>query len=119
MKASISQTLQRHLPGPLTLQALIALCVLLFALSPATGGTALYLPFGPDTSARTVAWSRAHGANLVAPGPYSGAFFLQIPSGNLTGAALSNGALLISVPEFLCGSKPPRETGSKKMAIQT
>ncbi len=100
---------RRLLPSPLTLQAILALIILLIALTPATSGTALYLPLGPASAARTIAWSQAHGARLLGAGPYQGAFFLHVPGKNLSGAALGNGAVLLSVPEFLCGAPAPEK----------
>lgn len=80
---------------------------MLVALSPAEGGAAIYLPLDGSGAAHTVAWSRQRGAEVVAPGPYEGAFILRIPQDHLAMEALKQGALLISVPEFLCGSPDP------------
>lgn len=101
--------LKRMLPNPLVLQGMLAAVVFLFALTPSTGGTALYLPLAPARPAQTLAWSQAHGARPLAAGPYAGAFFLHVPSSQLTASALRDGALLVSVPEFLCGSTAPNK----------
>ena len=92
------------LTSPLALQGLVALVALMFALSPMRGGTAIYLPMYDAGIANTIAWSRDHGASLISPGPYDGAFIMRTGAQTSTTAALSHGALLISVPEFLCGS---------------
>ena len=113
MHVRLPVSLHKVLPSPMAVQALLALGVLLIALSPASRGTALYLPLTATSPARTVAWSRTHGAALVAPGPYRGSFFVRVPADNLTGEALQNGALLFAVPEFLCGS--PAQT---KLALE-
>ncbi|TYC86874.1 hypothetical protein [Novosphingobium sp. BW1] len=113
MQVRLPDPLCKILPGPMAVQAILALGVLLIALSPASHGTALYLPLTATSPARTVAWSRAHGAALVAPGPYRGSFFIRVPTGNLTGEALQSGALLFVVPEFLCGR--PAQT---KLALE-
>ncbi|MCJ2181623.1 hypothetical protein MTR62_02700 [Novosphingobium sp. 1949] len=99
-----------RLPGPLAIQAMIALCVLLAALSPVAGGAALYLPLGATRPAQTIAWSRAHGASLIGPGPTAGSFYVRVPSGPLFAAALRDGAVLLAVPEALCGAPDPQQT---------
>ncbi|CDO37656.1 MULTISPECIES: hypothetical protein [Novosphingobium] len=107
MAQSLRSLLSRCLPGPLALQGIVAGLVLIVALSPSEGGAAIYLPFDGSGAARTVAWSRERGAEVVARGPYEGAFILRIPQGHHAMEALRQGALLISVPEFLCGSPDP------------
>jgi len=98
---------QRFVPSPLLLQGLIAAAVMAVALSPAQGGAALYLPLPGGAAGATVGWSRAHGAELLGSGPYQGALFLRVPDGSLGFAALRRGALLIAVPESLCGAPAP------------
>ncbi|WP_156135452.1 hypothetical protein [Novosphingobium malaysiense] len=108
MTVQFSAAVKRVSPSPLALQGIIAVIALAFALSPARGGTALFLPFGGGT-ANAIAWSRENDARLLAPGPYRGAFIIRVNGGSDTLAAFSSGALLISVPEFLCG-RPETET---------
>ncbi|GGN44661.1 MAG: hypothetical protein CMH85_08260 [Novosphingobium sp.] len=109
MPLKISTTLKRLLPSPLALQGVVAVIALAFALSPAHGGTALYLPLDGSDTANAVAWSRQNGARLLAPGPYDGAFIIRVNASKDALSAYSSGALLISVPEFLCGG-PETET---------
>lgn len=104
MKHSRFSNWTRFLPGPLATQGIIAAIVMTAAMTPATGGAALYLPLMGNDKTTAISWSQAHHAELVGPGPYEGAFILRIPSGSLAVEALKQGALLISVPEFLCGS---------------
>lgn len=112
----------QFVPAPLMLQGIIAAAVLAIALSPAKGGAALYLPLIGGETGGTVRWSRAHGADLLASGPYDGAMFLRVPDGSLGLAAIRRGALLIAVPESLCGGAPPatadrpQTAGSPSMA---
>ncbi|MCJ2177379.1 hypothetical protein [Novosphingobium album (ex Hu et al. 2023)] len=113
MHPSPSILVKRALPGPLALQGFVVLAALVFALSPVHGGTAIYLPVAGGGMTNTIEWSREHGASLIAPGPYEGAFIVRTGAQVNITAALSNGALLISVPEFLCGS-----TGSNVVAKQ-
>ncbi len=89
----------------LALQGLIALAAMVFALTPARGGTALYLPIGGD-SAAALEWARAEHAGYLAAGPYEGAAFVRAPSPAATLTALRHGALLFAVPESLCGTSP-------------
>lgn len=113
MKARDTKTIRHWLKGPLALQGFVATGVLLMALSPVDGGTALYLPIGARSAAGTIAWARAQGAALLAPGPYRGAFFLRLPGHNVSGAALRSGALLFAVPEFLCGTPPKNKMAQR------
>lgn len=89
----------------LALQGLIALAVMVFALTPARGGAALYLPVGGNP-AGTVDWARREHVSYLAAGPYAGAAFVRVPSPATTLSALRHGALLFAVPESLCGTSP-------------
>lgn len=111
MPLNVTTTLKRLLPSPLAVQGVVALAALVFALSPAQGGTALYLPLAGGDMASAVAWSRDNGARLLAPGPYDGAFIIRVNAGEDSLAAYSSGALLISVPEFLCGGPETESAG--------
>lgn len=85
------------------LQAGLAVIVAALSLSPASG-TAVYLPLDGSGSVGAIAWSRGHGARLLAPGPYEGSYIMRVSPGTTTAAALADGALLIAVPELLCGA---------------
>ncbi|MBH0113665.1 hypothetical protein I5E68_11965 [Novosphingobium sp. YJ-S2-02] len=111
MKSDFVPFLRRIMPGPLVLQATIAVGVLTLALSPARGGAALYLPLSAATTASTVAWSRARNAEILAAGPYQGALYIRVHDAGTTIGALRKGALLVSVPESLCsGPRPTQAT---------
>ncbi|WP_395332635.1 hypothetical protein WBP06_05465 [Novosphingobium sp. BL-8H] len=95
----------------LALQGLIALAVMAFALTPARGGAALYLPIGGNP-AGAVDWARHEHAGYLAAGPYTGAAFVRVPSPAATLSALREGALLLAVPESLCGTSPRNNPAS-------
>ena len=103
MKFARPLAMTRFVPGPLALQGMIAAGVIAISLSPAGGGPAVFLPFDGGGMAQAVSWSRAHQAEIVAEGPYQGSLVLRVPPGPAAMDALRSGALLIAVPEFLCG----------------
>ncbi len=94
--------------GVLGLQGLVAIATVCFALTPASGGIALYVSPG-NGSAAPFQWAHDVRAGVIARGPWPGSVFVRVPSARATLAALRQGALLISVPEALCGHSLPKE----------
>lgn len=89
----------------LTIQAAVAALVLALSLTPARGGTALMLPLPFQTTpALSVTWARAHGAAVLGPGPYAGSLLLRLPPSASAIDALSQGAVMLSLPSALCGT---------------
>ncbi len=83
----------------------MATLVLALSLTPARGGTALMLPLSfRATPALSLAWARAHGAAVIGSGPYAGSLLLRLPPSTSTADALSHGAVMLSLPEALCGA---------------
>ena len=108
--ANMALERKTHFRGALAVQGLIALAVIVFVLTPAQGGMALYLPLAALPTSK-LAWSRTEHTDYLAAGPYAGTAFVRVTSPAATLTALRHGALLIAVPASLCGA-PPRDTPS-------
>ncbi|MEJ2410730.1 MAG: hypothetical protein P8Y58_09610 [Novosphingobium sp.] len=52
-------------------------------------------------------WLSAHEAGLVSAGPARGTFIVFMPKGAFNLSPIRDGALLIAVPEALCGVSSP------------
>lgn len=113
MTPSRSFASRRLLSGPLAIQGVLAATAMIFVTSPAHGGAAVFLPLDGSGSAKAIAWSQANGAKLIAPGPYDGSFIVRAPQTGGPLAAMRARALLISVPEFLCGTPTANRTANE------
>lgn len=77
---------------------------MLAVLTPARGGAALYVPLAGGKVSAGADWARTHHAPLLGAGPWRGAWLVRVPdTGGAALSALGRGALLVAVPESLCG----------------
>ncbi|MEJ5976367.1 hypothetical protein WG901_06960 [Novosphingobium sp. PS1R-30] len=90
-------------------QAAVVPAILVFCQSPAPGEAALYLPLHAASQAQSVAWTRNHGGRLLGRGPLPGSLLIQAEASGLALAAAADGALLLSVPNPLCGASAPSD----------
>ncbi|RZK02893.1 MAG: hypothetical protein EOO76_04930 [Novosphingobium sp.] len=99
----------RALRWALAVQAAIVLAVLVVCQSPAAGEPGLYVPLHAASQAQSVAWTRNHGGRLLGRGPLPGSLLIQAEASGLALAAAADGALLLSVPNPLCGASAPSD----------
>ncbi len=101
------QSTTAFLPTPrLALAAqcgVLALVIALAEFAPRPGLAALYLPLGSNHHA-ALDWALAHGGAIGGAGPFGG-LILNTPPPGLGLRALSDGALALAIPSFLC--QPP------------
>ena len=77
--------------------------ILVMCQSPAPGAPALFLPLVGTSPAEGIAWARGHGSDLLGPGPIPGSLMIRSPGPSLSLSAAAEGALLLSIPDPLCG----------------
>lgn len=94
--------------APLACQAALATLALLATLLPLTSHAALYVPLGEAGGAGAFRWLRAADASLIRQGPLPGSLLVRLGARAAPLRLLDDGALLLAVPEFLCGA-PSRE----------
>jgi hypothetical protein len=90
----------------------LAAVIALADFAPRPGLAALYLPLGGGRHA-ALDWALAHGAAIGGAGPLGG-LILDTPPPGLGLRALSEGALAVAIPSFLC---QPRDTRSDDRTV--
>lgn len=92
----------------LRVQGVLVLAALLVSLAPTPGAAAIYVPLTEAAHAHGAAWVRSRGGTLLGAGPLPGSLLIrgQISVDILSAAA--QGALLLSVPDPLCGTQLDR-----------
>lgn len=96
-------------PTAIALQGALAACAMLAVLTPARGGAALYVPLAGGKVSAGAEWAQAHNAPLLGAGPWRGAWLVRVPdTASATLSAIGHGALLVAVPDALCGPSPSR-----------
>ena len=88
----------------LRVQGVLVLAALAFSLAPASGSAAIYLPLTEAARAHAAVWARSHGGTLLGVGPLPGSLLIRGQSSADILSAAAQGALLLSVPDPLCGS---------------
>ncbi len=95
----------------LAIQSIVlAVVVAIAEFAPRSGTAALYLPLVPATHHTALTWALANGGALNGPGRFSGQILIAPPPG-FAARALSEGALAIAIPSFLCQPPETRSHG--------